>query len=239
MLVTESIAGPSETAVVHFTQKSNPGLDDLIKRGGSFGPEQLEGEWKIQVGVAKPDTGEMEWKETDWTAHYRPDPENRGPLRYEYRLPSEGETENGLAVVDTRGAPCIIHFVPADGGGLRRSALYLAFRLADAQHETFIMKDVGTGAVFRLLRRSKTPIVKTLAGRWQGEQGIILACNDARYQWFLNGQMVDAGSYRIEGNRIISQDRMGETQTVTFTLENDVLTLTDPQGKVVVLKRMP
>jgi Clostripain family len=238
MLVTESIAGVSDTAIVHYSQKANPDLDDLVKRGGNFTPKQLLGDWQIQVGVARPKTGDMEWKETDWTAHYRVDPKNRGPLQYEYRMPSEGETESGLAVIDTRGAPCIVHFVPADGGGMRRAALYLAFRLADAQHETFIMKDVGTGGVFRLVRRAKTPIVRSLAGRWQNDQGAILACNDSQYQWFMNGQMMDAGTYRIEGNKIHSQNRSGMAQTVTFTLENDVLTMTDPQGQKMVLKRI-
>ncbi|MET0101330.1 MAG: clostripain-related cysteine peptidase [Sedimenticola sp.] len=87
--------------------------------------------------------------------------------------------------------------------------------------------------------RPKPGKAVNLAGYWQTDSGEILAMDDRNFQYYEYGELVDAGTYRIRGNTLISTSAYeGTTEQYPFRTDGQTLVLQDPSGVNIVFRKM-
>ncbi|MET0012796.1 MAG: hypothetical protein ABW088_03985 [Sedimenticola sp.] len=79
----------------------------------------------------------------------------------------------------------------------------------------------------------------SLVGYWQTDSGEILAMDDRNFQYYEYGELVDAGTYRIRGNTLISTSAYeGTTEQYPFRTDGQTLVLQDPSGVNIVFRKV-
>jgi hypothetical protein len=241
VIEAESIEGSGGSDMIVWEQKSNPAFEQVVKTGGKFGPQEVIGEWEFQKGVADPNTGQLRFEQTDITVQFGVDPKEPKVLQYRFQSPST-ELPEGVVFIETRGAPCLIYFAKDEKGAWVRTEMHIAFHLPEQGVDQFILKDVFMGLVYRMVRKGGTPPPPppppppaSLAGTWRThDRRMILVMNDTQYQAFVDGQMADQGTYRVQGDKIYAQNAMGQTETITFTRTGDQMTFTYHSSGMVI-----
>jgi hypothetical protein len=244
VVAAESIGGFAAAQAIGYTQRSDPRIEDLEKRGGTYAARDLVGDWKVLVGRLAEGATDVEWVDTGATVHYRESEKYDNVLAYEFKSAADPAMPKGLVLVDTRGAPQLVYFVEGAGGRPVRSDLHIAFLLREEGRQVLVVKDLLRGGAYQFVRGGDGPPPPPkpparLDGTWRSADGaFVLVLQGGRYQSTLQGQIIDAGSYRVEGDRIVSQRFDGVVENLRFTLAGDALTLVNGRGERLDLVRV-
>jgi hypothetical protein len=242
----ESIEGFGGSRLVAYEQRSTAEFEALVREGGRFTPQELIGEWKMTAGRAS-GAGGLEFVPAGMGLRFFVDPADPRKIRYEFRSDGGEVVLAGIVVHDNRGAPCLVYFREEPGAGWVRAEFHIAFHLPSATEDAFLLKDLFAGHVIRIVRPRTGPVVPGpvpppapaagLDGTWRTADGqFAIVMRAGQYQAHMGGAMIDQGVYQVSGNVITSRNAMGLTENIRFTLAGNTLTLSYPNGTVVVLK---
>ncbi|PWJ11772.1 clostripain-related cysteine peptidase [Jannaschia seohaensis] len=84
----------------------------------------------------------------------------------------------------------------------------------------------------------QAPAAVSLAGYWQGTMGLVLAMNDTNYELYEYGELVDAGTYQIDGNLMYTVDFWGESSVYNVQYSGNSFALQDEYGDIYQFTRI-
>jgi hypothetical protein len=238
VLEAESIGGASDRVVVGYREEPDAGLTALLEQAGRWEPSELAGSWDLANGVYRPGATELDWQPTGVTLSFAKAGGAANVLTYEVR--TAATAQSGPALVDLRGAPCIIYFMKDAVGNLVRSDFHLAFRQVVEGRPAFILKDVLLGNVY-LLRKATglpPPATHALVGDWASTDGVLMLFTEDRYQVFAEGRLYDQGRVGVTAAEVRFTSDSGGTVVTTYTLSGVSLALRWPDGVTRTFRRV-
>jgi len=111
--------------------------------------------------------------------------------------------------------------------------------------EKFAMPDAdtlviisATGKETVLKRKAAAPAASGLAGSWMSANGrVVIVLTRTTYENRVNGQLAESGSYKVDGDKIVTTSAAGKTEAQRFSLAGDTLTLVAEGGRQSIYKR--
>jgi len=261
LIEAESIGGVSGKEVLRYEQRANPQFDEVVRTGGRFEAGDLCGAWEMQIAAAQPDGGGIAFQPVPVDVTIEPGRKRPNMLRYALRNRESGETEEAIGLLDNRGATTLVLFEQTGDGETVRASTLIAFRVLEQGAPTFLMKDIRTGVLFRLVPKgglpapgpgreprpapvppvkppAPAPAAESFDGTWTRPDGWVMIIQGNQWQAGFGGIVTDRGTFSVSGKVIKSTSAFsGMTTDLTFVLTAKTLTLTDPFGNAVEWNR--
>ncbi|MCU0727882.1 MAG: hypothetical protein MUE73_19160, partial [Planctomycetes bacterium] len=249
----ESIEGFGVSRLVAYEQKSSPEFENLVRQGGRFTPNDLVGKWTVTTGRIDPATQKLTFVPAGLGIEYFLDPAEPKVLRYKFESDAGEEVLSGIVFIDDRGAPSLVYFRQEPGAGWIRTEFHVAFHVPEGNEDAFLLKDVFTGYVLRIVRPGRGPAPPPvpppapppppggggLDGTWRTADGqFAIVMRSGQYQAYMGGAMVDAGVYQVSADTIRARNNLGTTEDIRYVLKGNSLTLTYSNGTVLELQRV-
>ena len=244
--IAETIGGQSTVETTTFEVKESPWLERVKGDLGQFDASTLVGTWDhYLIGENYQPTGlvfEISRHEKDpdllvakVTNPKRPEVQIRQVLWPDRRLlPSIRFFE-----YDDKGNQ-IGFYIAACGYGVRDGKETFFYKMADVTRmSAALVKRAGTGEAAGPAAAPAGPAAgNPLLGTWADGMGTTLVFTANVYEYYMDGELADRGTYRIQGNQVGITTATGDTATFTFARQGNRLVLQDETGEQMVFQKV-
>ena len=251
-LTAEAIGGLSDTALYDFRVDEDKDLRSLIERGKKYTKEDLVGTWQYIDAKQYMKNGTI--VPLDLMISFAPHPDDKALLVSRMTAPKRPNYEQVQVVLpDTRTLPHLRFFMVSDKKKIDQPdySVYMTLIFKTPQGDTVMLQhNLLSQGIYAAVKRgqggakpaqSASPQPQAAAvssspagieGSWRTADGERLIVQGSSYRIAQNGQEIDSGSYRIQGNTLLAKSRYtGVTTQFTFRAEGNTLQLQDAFGE--------